>query len=35
MFLYLDAPYTCDLVKYSKTEAKLEKGFKAVSCKVH
>ncbi|CAF0966722.1 unnamed protein product [Rotaria sordida] len=26
-----DAPYTCDLVKYSKVEAKLEKGFKAVS----
>ncbi|CAF1514506.1 unnamed protein product [Rotaria sp. Silwood1] len=26
-----DASYTCDLVKYSKTEAKLEKGFKAVS----
>ena len=29
----LDAPYTCDLVRYSKSEAKLEKGFKAVSCK--
>ncbi|CAF2817599.1 unnamed protein product [Rotaria sp. Silwood2] len=26
-----DAPYTCDIVKYSKAEAKLEKGFKAVS----
>ncbi len=29
----LDIPYTCEIVKYSKTEAKLEKGFKAVSCK--
>jgi hypothetical protein len=28
-----DIPYTCEIVKYSKTEAKLEKGFKAVSCK--
>jgi len=29
----IDIPYTCEIVKYSKTEAKLEKGFKAVSCK--
>ncbi|CAF3466511.1 unnamed protein product [Rotaria sp. Silwood1] len=27
----IDIPYTCEIVKYSKTEAKLEKGFKAVS----
>ncbi|CAF0898305.1 unnamed protein product [Rotaria sordida] len=26
-----DIPYTCEIVKYSKEEAKLEKGFKAVS----
>jgi hypothetical protein len=26
-------PYVCEIVKYSKAEAKLEKGFKAVSCK--
>ena len=31
---YLDASYDCDIVRYSKTEAKLEKGFKAVSCKI-
>jgi hypothetical protein len=30
----IDIPYTCEIVKYSKTEAKLEKGFKAVSCKI-
>ncbi len=30
----LDIPYTCEIVKYSKTEAKLEKGFKAVACKI-
>jgi hypothetical protein len=29
----LDLPYICEVVKYSKTEAKLEKGFKAVACK--
>ena len=29
-----DLPYTCEIVKYSKTEAKLEKGFKAVACKL-
>jgi hypothetical protein len=29
----IDVPYTCEIVKYSKTEAKLEKGFKAVACK--
>ena len=29
-----DIPYTCEIVKYSSTEAKLEKGFKAVSCKI-
>ena len=28
----IDASYKCDLVKYSKTEAKSEKGFKAVAC---
>ena len=28
-----ESPYVCELVRYSKTEAKLEKGFKAVSCK--
>lgn len=28
----LDLPYKCDIVKYSKTEAKSEKGFKAVAC---
>ncbi|CAF2133815.1 unnamed protein product [Rotaria magnacalcarata] len=27
----IDIPYTCEIVKYSKTEAKLEKGFKAVA----
>ncbi len=30
----IDIPYTCEIVKYSKTEAKLEKGFKAVACKL-
>ena len=30
-----DQPYLCEIVKYSKTEAKLEKGFKAVACKFH
>ncbi len=30
----IDIPYTCEIVKYSKAEAKLEKGFKAVSCKI-
>ncbi len=29
-----DITYTCEMVKYSKAEAKLEKGFKAVSCKI-
>lgn len=29
-----DIPYRCETVKYSKAEAKLEKGFKAVSCKI-
>ncbi len=29
----MDIPYDCKNVKYSKAEAKLEKGFKAVSCK--
>lgn len=29
----IDLPYKCDIVKYSKTEAKSEKGFKAVACK--
>ncbi|CAF1182652.1 unnamed protein product [Adineta steineri] len=27
----MDAPYICEIVKWSKAEAKLEKGFKAVS----
>jgi hypothetical protein len=30
----IDIPYTCEIVKYSKTEAKLEKGYKAVACKM-
>ena len=30
----VDIEYTCEIVKYSKTEAKLEKGFKAVACKI-
>ncbi len=29
-----NTPYICEIVKYSKAEAKLEKGFKAVSCKI-
>jgi hypothetical protein len=29
----VDVPYHCEIVRYSKTEAKSEKGFKAVSCK--
>lgn len=28
-----DSPYLCEIVKYSKTEAKSVKGFKAVACK--
>lgn len=30
----IELPYNCEIVKYSKAEAKLEKGFKAVSCKI-
>jgi hypothetical protein len=30
----VDAKYICEIVKYSESEAKLEKGFKAVSCKI-